>query len=104
MEFSPSNPIVRLCLQGMELEAQDNPEDARAVFNKAWDEAGNDFEKFLTAHYLSRHQKTTANRLKWLQTALEHAQKVNDDSVKTAFPELYRNIGKCYADLGNRQQ
>jgi hypothetical protein len=31
MEFSPFNPIVKLCLQGMELEAQNNLEKALQI-------------------------------------------------------------------------
>ena len=33
--------------------------------------------------------------------ALQSALKINDDSVKSAFPSLYLNIAKCYEDLHN---
>ena len=33
--------------------------------------------------------------------ALQFALKINDDSVKSAFPSLYSNIAKCYEDLSD---
>ncbi len=101
MEFSPSNNVVRLCLQGMGLEEKGDFEEAGRLFVQAWNEATNDFEKFITAHYVSRHQKLLTDRLKWLETALHHALKINDDSVRAAFPSLYLNIAKCYEQLGD---
>lgn len=101
MEFNPNNPIVKLCLQGMGLEDQGKPEDASKVFLHAWEKATEDFEKFLAAHYVARHQKNTSDKLKWLETALQFASKINDDSVKSALPALYTHIGKCYDALKN---
>jgi len=67
---------------------------------QGWNEATNDFEKYLAAHYIARHQITVADKLKWLDTALTFALKVNDDGVTSALPSLYLNISKCYEDLG----
>lgn len=99
MEFSPFNHIVKLCLQGMAMEEKGKPEEALKVFQQAWDEATNDFEKFLAAYYIARQQITVADKLTWLETALQCALKVDDDSVRSAFPNLYSNIAKCYEDL-----
>ncbi|MFA4871018.1 MAG: NAD(+)--rifampin ADP-ribosyltransferase [Pedobacter sp.] len=99
MEFNPSNNIVRLCLQGMEMEEKANPEEARRLFLQAWDQATNDLGKFIAAHYVARYQKDISDKLKWLETALQFALKINNDSVKSAFPSLYLNIAKCYEDL-----
>jgi rifampin ADP-ribosylating transferase len=99
MEFSPSNPVVKLCLQGMNMEDTGNAEDAHKLFLQAWNEATNNFEKFLAAHYVARHQKTVSDKLNWLETTLRFALKVNDNTVKSAFPALYFNIAKCYGDL-----
>jgi hypothetical protein len=101
MEFSPFNNVVKLCLQGMELEDQNKPVQAKEIFLQAWDKATNDFEKFLAAHYIARHQKTVPDKLNWLETALWFALKVNDDGVKSAFPSLYLNIAQCYEDLND---
>jgi hypothetical protein len=99
MEFSPNNPIVKLCLQGMEMEAHGKPEEASRLFLQAWDEATSDFEKFTAAYYVARTQKNTSDRLAWLTTTLQLAIAVNDDAVKAAFPSLYSSIAECYEDL-----
>lgn len=39
MEFSPSNKIVKLCLQGMEMEEKGKSEEAKQIFLKKWNEA-----------------------------------------------------------------
>lgn len=101
MEFSPFNNVVKLCLQGMVLEEKNKPEQAKEIFLQAWDNATNDFEKFLAAHYVARHQETVPDKLNWLERALKFALKVNDDAVKSAFPSLYLNIAKCHEDLND---
>lgn len=100
MEFSPFNPIVKLCLQGMAMEEKGEPDEALKLFLQGWNEATNNFEKFMAAHYIARQQKTVSEKLQWLETALQYALTINDDSVKSAFPALYSNIAKCYEDLG----
>jgi hypothetical protein len=101
MEFSPNNAIVKLCLQGMFLEESGKPEEAYTVFLQAWNEATNDFEKFLGAYYLARHQKTVSDQLKWLETTLQFALKINDDTITAALPSLYSGIAKCYEETGD---
>ncbi|WPO88925.1 NAD(+)--rifampin ADP-ribosyltransferase [Chryseobacterium sp. HR92] len=103
MEFSPFNNVIKLCLQGMSMEDKDMPEEAIRLFLQAWEEAEDDHEKFLAAHYVSRHQKTAADRLKWLETSLEFALKINDDTVKSALPSLYLNISGCHENLGDME-
>lgn len=101
MEFSPFNRIVKLCLQGMGFEEKGRPEEASEIFVQAWNEATNDFEKFLAAYYVARHQINVSDRLSWYQTALRLALTINDDSVKGAYASLYINIAKCYEDLND---
>src|SRR5436853_5733316 len=101
MEFSPNNHVIKLCIQGMDMEEKGKPEEASRLFTQAWNEATNDLEKFTAAHYVARHQKNLSDRLKWLKTTLQFAQKINNDTVNGAFPSLYSNIAKCYKDLGD---
>ncbi|MBX3281848.1 MAG: NAD(+)--rifampin ADP-ribosyltransferase [Acidobacteria bacterium] len=101
MEFSPNNDVIKLCLQGMEMEDKGEPEDAGRLFFQAWSKATNDFEKFTAAYYVARRQKNVSDKLKWLETALEFGLKINDDTVKSAFPALYRNIAECYEELSD---
>ena len=42
-----------------------------------------------------------SDKLKWLETALQFALKINNDAVKGAFPSLYSNIAKCHEDLND---
>lgn len=99
MEFSPNNPIVKLCLQGMDMEEKAKPEDAGRLFMQAWNEAANDFEKYIAAFYVARHQTNVPGKLKWLKTALQFALALNNDSVKGALSSLYLNIAKGYEAL-----
>lgn len=101
MEFNPNNPVIKLCLQGMAMEEKGEPAEAGKIFLRAWNEATNDFEKFLAAYYVARQQQNVHDKLKWTETALQYVLKINDDAVTSALPSLYSNIAKCYADLGD---
>jgi rifampin ADP-ribosylating transferase len=100
MEFSPSNNVVKLCVQGMGMEDKGEPEEASRLFLQAWNEATDDFEKFTAAYYVARHQTDVRDKLEWLETSLRYALKINDLTVKAAFPALYTKIAECYEDLG----
>jgi len=101
MEFDPSNNVIKLCIQGMEMEGKGEPEEASRLFLQAWNESTNDFEKFTAAYYVARHQKNVRDKLKWLETSLQFALKINDVTVKAAFASLYSNIAKCYEELND---
>ena len=101
MEFNPNNNVVKLCLQGMDMEGRHKPEEASRLFLQAWNEATNDFEKYIAAYYAARHQINVIEKLRWLETSLQFALKINNDAVKGAFPSLYSNIAKCYEDLND---
>jgi rifampin ADP-ribosylating transferase len=101
MEFSPNNPVVKLCIHGMDMETKDKPSEAVKLFLQAWNEATNDFEKFTAAYYVARHQQNVLDKLQWLETCLQFALKINDDTVKSALPSLYSNIAKCYEELND---
>ena len=101
MEFSPGNPIVKLCVRGMAMEENGKLEEAGKLFLQAWNKANNEFEKYMAAYFVARHQKEVPDKLKWFETSLQLALKINDDTIKSAFPSLYSNIAKCYEDLSN---
>jgi tetratricopeptide (TPR) repeat protein len=103
MKFDTTNNVIKRCAEGMNLEGQGRKEEALEVFQQAWNESSNDFEKFTSAHYVARHQESIENKLKWDMTALEFASKINDDNITGAFPSLYLNIAKCYEDLNDFQ-
>ena len=101
MEFDPRNNIIQLCIQGMAMEDQSNADEASKLFLQAWNESTNDFEKFIAAYYVARVQKDVRDRLKWLETALQFGEKVNEISATSAFPALYSAIAKCHEELGD---
>lgn len=97
MQFDPHNAIVKLCTRGLELGG----EDAMELFQKAWAEAVNDFEKFVSAHYIAGHQHSLTEKLKWDKIALNFALNIKDQNVKGSLSSLYLNIAKCYEDLND---
>jgi len=101
MEFNPSNNVIKLCIQGMAMEENGRPDEASRLFLQAWNEATNDFEKYIAAYHVARHQDNVADKLKRLETALQFALKVNNEAVISAFPGLYSKIANCYEDLGD---
>ncbi|HEY6163080.1 MAG TPA: NAD(+)--rifampin ADP-ribosyltransferase [Bacteroidia bacterium] len=101
MEFSPNNNVVKLCLQGMAMEETGKPGEAAKLFLQAWSEAINDLEKFLAAHFISRHQNDVRDKLKWLETTLQLALRLNNEVSEPALPLLYSGIAKCYEESGD---
>jgi len=101
MEFSPSNNVVKLCIQAMAWEEKGEAEEAQRLFLQAWNESTNDFEKFLAAYYVARHQESAPEKLKWHETALRFVLRISDPAVSAAFPSLYTSIAKCYEDLND---
>lgn len=101
MQIDPNNAVVRLCAEGMALETEGAYDQARAMFQRAWEAATNDYEKFIAAHYVARLQDSVENKLRWDQLALELAQGIDPELVAGAFPSLYLNIAKAYEDLTN---
>lgn len=99
IKFDPNNIVIKLCVMGMSLEDSGNVEEASTIFHKAWNEATDDYEKFIAAYHLARQQKNITDKLKWLETSLQCALNINDDNVKSAYSTLYVNISKCYEEL-----
>lgn len=100
-KFNPKNKIIRLCMLGMGMKDQGKFEEAGELFLQAWNEAVNDFERFISAYHIAKHKEGVLDRLKWMETSLQYAIKSNDDSVKSAFPAIYLSISKCYEELGD---
>jgi hypothetical protein len=101
MEFDPRNNVIKLCVQGMGMEEKGEADEASRLFLQAWNEATDDFERYIAAYYVARHQETVRDKLRWLETSLQLALKINDVTIKSAFPSLYSNIAKCYEESGD---
>nr|WP_231940437.1 NAD(+)--rifampin ADP-ribosyltransferase [Filimonas lacunae] len=94
---------MKLCMQGMFMEASSKPEEAGLLFLQAWKEAASDFEKFIAAYYVARTQKNTRDKIEWLETAIQLAHTLNDDSVRAAFPLLYSQLAESYKEAGDQE-
>ncbi|RYY40152.1 MAG: NAD(+)--rifampin ADP-ribosyltransferase [Chitinophagaceae bacterium] len=101
MQFTPTNPIVHLCIRGMALEAQGQTGAAQTVFLQAWNEAAHDFERYLAAYYLARTATDASEQLTWLEAARDAAASVDDVAVRSGMPALYRAFAACYTALGD---
>jgi hypothetical protein len=102
--MDPENPIVKLCVQGMEAEMRGRHNEASLLFIQAWEQSTTDYEACVAAHYVARHQQTPEDALRWNQESLTRANAVNDESVHGFYPSLYLNMGKAHEDLGDREQ
>jgi tetratricopeptide (TPR) repeat protein len=100
--MDPNNPVVRLCVQGMEEESNGNHARAAELFEQAWKQGADDLERCIAAHYVARHQTNAELALHWNQEAMNCAQRITGDSVTGGFfASLHLNLGKSHEDLGN---
>ena len=97
MPIDPNNPVVLLCVAGMERDGV--PDEARRLFQQAWDARRDDYEAAIAAHYLARHQATPADTFRWNELAVTHAERVTDGRVTGMFPSLYLNLANSQIAL-----
>src|SRR4051812_22230456 len=102
--MDPENPVVKLCVAGMQAEGQGDHERARRVFAEAWELSSNDFEACIAAHYVARHQPTPEDTLRWNQESLRLAEAVGDRRVADFFPSLLLNPGHSHEALGQGEE
>lgn len=99
--MDPENHVVKLCAAGMEAEFAGRVDDARRLFDEAWDAAQDDYEACIAAHYVARHQPTFADNLRWNEVALAHANAADGEQVRDFYPSLYLNLGHSYEVNGD---
>lgn len=95
------NPVIRLCIAGTQAEFQRDPEQACALYQKAWTLAQNAYEACIAAHYVARCQADDQATLRWNQLALDNANASADERVAAFYPSLWLNMGQSYARLGD---
>lgn len=99
-----NTPVINLCIAGTQAEFEGRIEDARSLYEQAWQASQDDYQACIAAHYLARYQKDPKERLRWNQEALERANAVERDRVEAFYPSLYLNIGRSYELLGNQDE
>ena len=100
--MDPNNPVVRLCAQGMEAEQSGRPDDARALFQQAWDTRSSDHEGCIAAHYLARQQADDEATFRWNLVALRLADAIEEPQVQEFYPSLHVCMASSYQLLGDR--
>ncbi len=100
--MNPNNPVVQLCMEGMQAEGAGRTDDARNLFLQAWEQSADDYDACVAAHFLARQQPTPADTLHWNQKALELADAIGDERVEGFYPSLYLNMGHSHEQLGNQ--
>jgi tetratricopeptide (TPR) repeat protein len=103
-DMDVTNPIIQLCVQGALAEFEHRTDDARALYQQAWDLHSDDYEACIAAHYLARFQNTPEETLRWNQSALAHADAAGDERVREFYPSLYLNLGRSNEVLGNQNE
>lgn len=103
IKFDPNNAVIKLCMSGMGLEDSGDIEGAILMFNKAWCDATDDYERFIAAYHLARLQKSVKDKLKWMETSLQSALKVDDDNVRSAYSTLYKTTAQCYEEIDDSE-
>ena len=99
-----NNPIIQLCMDGARAEFERRIEDARILYQQAWDSRTDDYEACIATHYVARFQDSAEESLRWNQLALTHADAVKDERVEEFYPSLYLNLGHSYELIGDKTE
>ncbi len=86
------NPVVKLCIAGVQAESDGRYADALALFMRAWAARRDDYDACIAGHYVARHQEQPNDILHWNRVALDHADKVAAERVRDFYPSLYLNL------------
>ena len=97
-----NNPVIQICMEGTRAEFEHRLDDARRLYQQAWDARTDDYDACIAAHYVARFQDSAEDSLEWNHLALKHANAVNDESVKGFYPSLYLNLGQSYELTGDQ--
>ena len=98
--MDPTNPIIQLCVQGVEAESAKRFEEARTYFEQAWRAATDDVEACIAAHYIARNQSDLEQALWWNQIELARADRAGGERVKSFYSSLHLNLAMAHEKLG----
>ena len=51
-----TNPVIQLCIDGTRAEFEHRIEDARVLYQQAWEAHTGDYDACIAAHYVARFQ------------------------------------------------
>ncbi len=99
MEFDPHNPIVKKCLIGIAHKDAERIELATRVFEDAWNESSNDFERFLTAFFVATVQQQAQQQCDWYGRSLQYALSDGSVAAQSALARLHTELARVYRVL-----
>lgn len=102
MTFDLTNPVVALCVAGVQREG--TPADALALYEQAWVARTDDFDASVAAHYVARLQATPELTLHWNAVSLRHAEFLTDARLATLLPSLCLNLAESYRLAGRTEE
>lgn len=102
MLYDPTNPVVQLCVRGIEMEHAGDLAQAGEIYRQAWEEASCPLEACTAAHYLARLQTDPGESLRWNLLALEQAGLVPGEEIAAIYPSLQLNVAHGYQLMGHR--
>lgn len=63
-----SRRSIALCVEGTEAELHGRVDDARRLYRQSWDEAVDDYDRTVAAHYIAHLETDPAEQLRWNQS------------------------------------
>lgn len=102
--MNPDNPIVKLCIAGTQAEMAGRPDEAADIYLTAWEQAHDDYEACIAAHYVARHQPDARACLDWNQISLARAETADPEAVAAFYPSLYLNLSQAHEALGQLKE
>lgn len=98
--MDPDNPVIKLCIAGIQAEFKGKMDEACSLYHQAWEASTDDYEACIAAHYVARCHVSPEDIFRWNQESLNRARAVNNESVKAFYPSLYLNMGRSYELIG----
>jgi hypothetical protein len=90
---------ARLCVEGTRAEFERRIDDARGLFQAAWEARANDYDAAMAAHYVAHLETDPNEALRWHLLALERAQR---DARSAEFTgSLLVSLGGAYEAVGD---
>src|SRR5690606_22693294 len=96
-----TSSTATLCSEGIMAEGQGRVEEARRLYEQAWEQRQDDYDACVAAHFLARAQERPEDNLRWNQESLDRANAVGDERVSAFYPSLYLNMGLAHETMGN---
>ena len=93
-----------LCIEGARAEFEGRVDDPRGLYRQSWDEAVDDYDRTVAAHYIAHLETDSAEQFRWNQIALDHAGRADKVAVTPFMGSLYVNMGRSFEIAGDTAQ